>query len=73
MLGSGRPPSLSGCQDAIEELMRADASFAQVEDAIESVDLTPDDKAALWVLAWSSIDLEATRHQELEQRLAPVG
>jgi hypothetical protein len=58
---------------AIEHMLQTDASFAQVEGAIERSDLTPDEKDALWVVAWSSIDRETSRHPELERRLAPAG
>jgi hypothetical protein len=58
---------------AIEHMLQTDAPFAQVEGAIERADLTPDEKAALWVLAWSSIDHETSRHPDLERRLVPAG
>ena len=73
MVGYSSLPPSRGCQAAIEDLLRTDAPFAQVEGAIERADLTTDEKAALWMLAWSSIDREMSRHAELERRLAPVG
>ncbi|MFL5820052.1 MAG: hypothetical protein ACJ76S_05140 [Solirubrobacteraceae bacterium] len=73
MVGSGPPPPVRGCQAAIEQLLRTRAPLAQVEGALDHADLPPDEKAALWMLAWSSIDPGATAHQELERRLAPGG
>ena len=68
---SGPPPR--GHLNAIEHMLASDAPFAQVEGAIERADLTPGEKDALWVMAWSSIDRETSRHPELERRLAPAG
>jgi hypothetical protein len=73
MVGSSSPPPPRGGQAAIEHMLRSDAPFAEVEGAIEAADLAPDEKAALWVVAWSSIDRDMSRHPELERRLAPAG
>jgi hypothetical protein len=73
MVGSSSPPPSRGSHAAIEHMLQADAPFAEVEGAIEAADLAPDEKAALWVVAWSSIDRDMSRHPELERRLAPAG
>jgi hypothetical protein len=73
MAGSSSAPPPRDDLTAIEHMLQADAPFAQVEGAIERTALSPDEKDALWVLAWSSIDRETSRHPELERRLAPAG
>jgi len=73
MEGYSSPPPSRGSHAAIEHLLRTDAPFAQIEGAIERMDLTPDEKAALWMLAWSSSEGGVTRNAELERRLAPAG
>jgi hypothetical protein len=73
MVDDGSPPSSSGGRAAIEHMLQAATPFAQVEGAIEATDLTPDEKAALWVLAWSASDRDMSGHPELERRLAPAG
>ena len=72
MLGPGRPRSLHGYRREVEELVRADTPFHEVEATIEEADLPPDEKAALWVLGWSMVGLEA-KDQAPERPLAPVG
>lgn len=69
--GSAPPPYVG--LSAIEDMLEMHAPFAQVEGAIERADLTADEKAALWMVAWSSSDRRASRHPELERRLAPAG
>jgi hypothetical protein len=49
-------PALSRYQDAIMDRMNAGESFGDVEDAIDIADLTEDEKAALWLLAFSMRD-----------------
>jgi hypothetical protein len=73
MAGYSSAPPPPGDLTAIEHMLQTHAPFAQVEGAIERADLTPDEKDALWVMAWSSIDREISRHPELERRLAPAG
>jgi hypothetical protein len=73
MAGRSSAPPPRGGLTLIEHMLESDAPFARIEGAIERSDLTPDEKAALWVVAWSSIDRETSRHPELERRLAPAG
>ena len=52
-----RRPALVSYRDTITALMEAGEPFGSVEVAIdESVDLTEDAKAALWLLAFSMRD-----------------
>jgi hypothetical protein len=41
--------------------------FADIESSIEALELAPDDKAALWLLAWS---LEAPQFKRVRERPA---
>lgn len=59
-------------RDAVTELIRAGEPFGDIEGAIdESADLTKDEKAALWLLAFSRCD-RADQHRAVA-RLAVVG
>jgi hypothetical protein len=56
---------LAGYRDRVTELVRAGERFADVENAIdEARDLTMDQKAALWLLAFS------LRDRDEQQRVA---
>jgi hypothetical protein len=58
--------TLAGYRDAVTELIKAGALFGDVEDAIDDVsDLSQDEKAALWLLAFS---LRDPSEQQLEAR-----
>ena len=46
MEGYSSPPPSRGSHAAIEHLLRTNAPFAQIEGAIERMDLTPDEKAS---------------------------
>jgi hypothetical protein len=41
------------CQDEVKGMMSAGESFGSVEATIESAKITEDERAALWLLAWS--------------------
>lgn len=61
-----RRPTLAGYRDVVTELIDAGASFGDVEVAIDGVaDLTTDQKAALWLLAFS---LRDPSEQQLDAR-----
>lgn len=45
-----------GARGEVEEMLRRRDPFGSIEAFIESVDLDPDFKAALWLLAWSEQD-----------------
>jgi hypothetical protein len=46
-------------QLAVEAMVAAGTTFGLVEDVIEASDLRPDEKAALWMLAWSGVGPQA--------------
>jgi hypothetical protein len=47
-------PAMASYRDAVTELIRAGEAFDEVEEAIDGVaDLAPDQKAALWLFAFS--------------------
>jgi hypothetical protein len=50
-------PALAGYRDAVTASIRAGMPFSDVEDSIDRVeDLTSDEKAALWLFAFSLRD-----------------
>jgi hypothetical protein len=57
---------LASYRDAVTEQLKAGAPFGDIEDSIDAVDdLTMDEKAALWLLAFS---LRDPSEQQLEAR-----
>ena len=66
MSATQQVPSLAGYRDAVTELMETGEQFGDVEDAIDEIaGLTVDQKAALWLFAFS---LRDRGEQELEAR-----
>jgi hypothetical protein len=64
--GTQRPSVLASYRDAVTERLRAGALFGDIEDSIDAVeDLTMDEKAALWLFAFS---LRDPSEQQLEAR-----
>jgi hypothetical protein len=59
------PVSLGDYQDRIEGMIDAGERFGIVEDTINAAALEEDQKAALWLLAWSSRDSWAQRRDAL--------
>jgi hypothetical protein len=55
------PVSLGDYQERVEGLMQAGELFGVVEDTINAAALGENQKAALWLLAWSSRDSLAQR------------
>jgi hypothetical protein len=50
-------PALASYRDAVTELLKSGERFGDVEDSIDEVaDLTMDEKAALWLFAFSLRD-----------------
>lgn len=49
-------PALARYRDRVTDLMQAGEPFGHVEAAIDVADLTEDEKAALWLLAFSMRD-----------------
>jgi hypothetical protein len=57
MSGTQLRPALANFRDEVTELMKSGERFGDVEDAIDAVaDLTRDERAALWLLAFSLRD-----------------
>jgi hypothetical protein len=66
MSGTQRMPALARYRDAVAEQIKAGEPFGQVEDAIDAVaQLTTDEKAALWLFAFS---LRDPAEQQLDAR-----
>lgn len=55
------PPSFGAYRDEVEGMMEFGEPFGNVEDGINSASLGEDEKAALWLLAWSLRDPVAQR------------
>jgi hypothetical protein len=47
------PMGFDAYQDEVEGMMRFGESFGRVEATIDSARITEDERAALWLLAWS--------------------
>jgi hypothetical protein len=57
-------PAFAGYRDEVTELIGAGEPFGEVEDAIDDVGgLTLDEKAALWLLAFSHDQQRSARAQ----------
>jgi hypothetical protein len=52
--------------EQVEEMMDRGVAFGEVEDAINGAELLSEQKAALWLLAWS---LRNPAHQRQDARL----
>ncbi|MFL5821558.1 MAG: hypothetical protein ACJ76S_12830 [Solirubrobacteraceae bacterium] len=53
-------PSFDDHRRAVEQMVADDVGFEPVAEAIEASDrLAPDQKAALWLLAWSLLGADA--------------
>jgi hypothetical protein len=66
MRGTQHRQGLAGHSDAVTELIEAGEPFDEVEEAIDAVDeLTTDQKAALWLFAFS---LRAPSEQQRDAR-----
>jgi hypothetical protein len=66
MRGTHRVRALATYRDAVAERVRGGEHFGAVEDAIDEVaDLTQDEKAALWLYAFS---LRAPLEQQRDAR-----
>jgi hypothetical protein len=60
-----RRVSLGDYQDQVEGMIQAGELFGVVEDRINAAALVDDQKAALWLLAWSSRDPWVQRRDAL--------
>ena len=62
MSAAQQSPPLASYRDAVTELMDSGESFGDIEDAIDEViGLTLNQKAALWLFAFSLRDQEVQR------------
>jgi hypothetical protein len=59
------PAPLGDYQDQVEGMIQAGELFGVVEDTINAATLVEDQKAALWLLAWSSRDPWVQRQDAL--------
>jgi hypothetical protein len=59
------PVSLGDYQDQVEGMIEAGERFGVVEDTINAAPLVEEQKAALWLLAWSSRDSKSQRRDAL--------
>jgi hypothetical protein len=50
------PMGFDACQDEVEGRMKVGDSLGGVEATIEGAEITDDERAALWLLAWSMRD-----------------
>jgi hypothetical protein len=64
-MSTTHPASLGDYRDQIEGMIDAGERFGIVEDIINAAALAEDQKAALWLLAWSSRDSWAQRRDAL--------
>ncbi len=66
MSGTHLPSVLTSYRDAVTEQLKAGAAFGDIEDSIDAAeDLAMDEKAALWLFAFS---LRDPSEQQLEAR-----
>ncbi len=56
MRATPRKQSLAGCCEEVTGRMQAGQAFEEVEDVIELADVTEEQKAALWLMAFSMQD-----------------
>ena len=54
----GTPTTFGRLRDEVEAMMRFGEPFDEVERAIDSVGISEDSRAALWLVAWSMNDGE---------------
>jgi hypothetical protein len=54
---------LAGGREEVERMMRAGESFSSVETMIDEARLTEEEKAALWLFAWSMRDKRAQQRE----------
>jgi hypothetical protein len=73
MGGAHAKPALASYRDAVTELFKAGEPFGEIEIAIDEVaDLSMDEKAALWLFAFSLRD-QSEQRRESRAHLAALG
>jgi hypothetical protein len=66
------PYDLAGFEairDEVERMISGCRPFGEIEDCIEAMSASDDEKSALWLLAWSG-QPEPVRHQTVAEALA---
>ena len=58
-----KPESIVGGREEVERMMSAGESFGAVETMIDQTELTEEEKAALWLFAWSMRDRRVQRRE----------
>ena len=72
MGGTQQRPALASYRDAVTELFKAGEPFGDIEVAIDEVaDLSMDEKAALWLFAFSLRD-QAEQQRDARAHLAAL-
>jgi hypothetical protein len=66
------PTEFEVSRDEIERMVSGCCPFGEIEDRIEGMSASDDEKSALWLLAWSG-QPELVRHQTLAEALALAG
>ena len=61
----GGAPPLAGYREEVQELLTLGTPFREVEDAIVETDLTAEEKASLWLLAWSVVSNQGSEGEFL--------
>jgi hypothetical protein len=54
-------PRFARCERQVEEMVDRRRPFDEIQDAIEATGLPADEKAALWIVAWSLDEPEPRR------------
>ena len=73
MSATSEGATLADYRDAVEQLIETGEEFGDVEDTIDELHwLTPDQKAALWLFAFSLRD-RVEQQREARAHLAAVG
>ena len=63
------PTEFETSRDEIERMISDRRPFGEIEDRIEEMSASDDEKSALWLLAWSG-QPEPVRHQAVAEALA---
>jgi hypothetical protein len=72
MQGIAPQASLGLYSSQVERMMDDGVPFEDVEQAIHTTVLTDDEKAALWLLAWS-LEIPTVQRERADETLALIG
>jgi hypothetical protein len=62
-------PRFASYEREVEDMVDRHMPFGQIEDAIDATELSSDQKAALWIVAWSLDDTEPRPQRRREPSL----